>query len=94
MDRIGIRELRQHASRYVALAQSGRTIAVTSRGNLVATLQPPGTARSERERLISQGLLIPAAQPTGRLRAPQPIPSKPGQVTNAELLAEERDDRV
>lgn len=94
MDRIGIRELRQHASRYVALAQSGRTIAVTSRGQLVATLQPAGQARSERERLISEGRLIPAAQPTGRLRSPQPVPSKAGQVSNAQLLDEERDDRV
>jgi prevent-host-death family protein len=94
MDRIGIRELRQHASRYVALAQSGQTIAVTSRGRLVATLQPPSQARSERERLISQGLLIPTSQPTGRLRSPQPVASRPGEPTNAQLLEAERDDRV
>ena len=37
---IGIRELRQHASRYVAMAKAGRRIAVTDRGELVAYLVP------------------------------------------------------
>ena len=32
-ERIGIRELRQHASRYVAMARAGKRIAVTDRGD-------------------------------------------------------------
>jgi prevent-host-death family protein len=39
-ERIGIRELRQHASRYVAMAKAGKRIAVTDRGELVAYLVP------------------------------------------------------
>src|ERR1019366_3808089 len=34
--RIGIRELRQHASVYVDLAEKGQTVDITNRGRLVA----------------------------------------------------------
>ena len=40
MDRIGIRELRQNASRYVDRAEAGETIEVTNRGRVVAVLAP------------------------------------------------------
>ena len=40
MDRIGVRELRQHASRYLARVASGETIQVTDRGRPVALLVP------------------------------------------------------
>jgi prevent-host-death family protein len=41
MNRIGIRELRQHASRYLAAVQAGETVEITDRGRLVALLVPP-----------------------------------------------------
>ena len=40
MDRIGVRELRQHASRYLARVASGETLEVTDRGRPVALLVP------------------------------------------------------
>ena len=40
MDRIGVRELRQHASRYLARVGNGETIEVTDRGRPVARLVP------------------------------------------------------
>lgn len=40
MDRIGVRELRQHASRYLARVVGGETIEVTDRGRAVARLVP------------------------------------------------------
>lgn len=40
MDRIGVRELRQHASRYLARVVNGETIEVTDRGRAVARLVP------------------------------------------------------
>jgi len=40
MDRIGVRELRQHASRYLARVVGGETIEVTDRGRPVARLVP------------------------------------------------------
>ena len=38
--RIGVRELRQHASRYLALVRQGEVVEVTDRGRLVARLVP------------------------------------------------------
>jgi prevent-host-death family protein len=40
MDRIGVRELRQHASRYLARVARGEQIEVTDRGRPVALLMP------------------------------------------------------
>jgi prevent-host-death family protein len=40
MDRIGVRELRQHASRYLDRVSKGETIEVTDRGRPVARLVP------------------------------------------------------
>jgi prevent-host-death family protein len=40
MHRIGVRELRQHASRYLALVARGERVEVTDRGRLVAMLVP------------------------------------------------------
>ncbi len=40
MRRIGIRELRQNASRYIQLVKEGETIEVTDRGVPVACLTP------------------------------------------------------
>ena len=40
MERIGVRELRQHASRYLARVVRGETLEVTDRGRPVARLVP------------------------------------------------------
>ncbi|MEA2704345.1 MAG: hypothetical protein QOD63_2290 [Actinomycetota bacterium] len=40
MDRIGVRELRQHASQYLARVARGETLEVTDRGRPVALLVP------------------------------------------------------
>ena len=40
MDSIGVRELRQHASRYLARVAGGETLEVTDRGRPVAMLVP------------------------------------------------------
>ncbi len=71
---IGIRELRQHASRYVALARGGQRVAVTDRGNLVAYLVP-ADAGSPLDRLAASGHLQPAA---GNILDLLPPPAAPG----------------
>ncbi|MGI8826828.1 MAG: type II toxin-antitoxin system Phd/YefM family antitoxin [Chloroflexota bacterium] len=43
MERIGIRELRQHASRYLARVAAGEVVEVTDRGRAVARLVPVGS---------------------------------------------------
>jgi prevent-host-death family protein len=40
MDRIGVRELRQHASRYLQRVAQGESLEVTDRGRPVARLVP------------------------------------------------------
>ena len=41
MAKVGVRELRQHASRYIERARAGESIEVTMRGLIVARLVPP-----------------------------------------------------
>ena len=94
MARIGIRELRQNASRYLALVKAGETVEVTERGELVALLAPPGGPRSSRDRLVAAGRLVPATSPTARVQSPRPMPIAPGEPTNQELLDAEREERL
>lgn len=89
MLRIGVRELRQNASRYLARVKAGETVEVTERGILVARLVPLQAAESARDRLIAAGKLIPAAGPR---RLPRPM-SVTGPST-AEVLDELREDRL
>lgn len=63
--RIGIRELRQEASRYVELAEKGYTVDITNRGRLVAQLVPVREPDSALERLIAAGIIEPAEEPGG-----------------------------
>ncbi len=93
MERIGVRELRQNASRYLAMVKAGQTVEVTERGELVALLVSPSPARRARERLVTAGRLIPAASPTGRLRSARPVPAAAGEPSNEELLDAEREER-
>jgi prevent-host-death family protein len=91
MTRIGVRELRQHASRYLALVKAGETVEVTERGELVAVLAPPSPATTARERLIAEGRLIPASAP---FRIPERITPQPGAPSGSEALDEQRAERL
>lgn len=89
-ERIGIRELRQHASRYVALAKAGRRIPVTERGKLVAYLVPAEQPTSVLDRLEAAGQLRRA---TGRISDVLPVPAAPpGAPSMSETLQRMRDE--
>lgn len=88
MDRIGIRELRQHASRYVARAAAGESIEITDRGKLVAVLSPPRKV-SALDRLRAAGHVHEAK---GDLRDVEPVPPLPGERPLSEELADLRSD--
>ncbi len=76
--RIGIRELRQHASVYVDLAEKGYTVDITNRGRLVAQLVPVREPGSPLERLIAAGIVEPAEEPGGVGDIePYPAPTAP-----------------
>lgn len=89
MERIGVRELRQHATRYLSRVKAGETVEVTERGRLVALLVPPAPGATGREHLIAAGQLMPAVRP---LRLPRRRPAPPGPDSGAVLddLREER----
>ena len=59
MRSIGIRELRQHASRYLRDVERGEIIEITDRGRRVARLVPPADGGAV-EQLIAAGRLRPA----------------------------------
>jgi prevent-host-death family protein len=83
---IGIRELRQHASRYVAMAKAGQRVPVTERGELVAYLVPAQAPTSMFERLVAAGQVQPA-NGRGLLEDLWPIPpAEPGEGSPYEEL--------
>ena len=89
-EKIGIRELRQNASRYVAMAKAGLRVPVTDRGELVAYLVPAGDGGSTFERMKAAGQVRPAIGDLLDLMPPPPTP--PGQKTLTETLLEMRDE--
>lgn len=91
MERIGVRELRQHASRYLALVKAGVSVEVTERGQLVALLVPPDPATSARDRLVASGRLIPSTRP---LRLPRRVPAPAGTPDTGAVLDELREERL
>lgn len=91
MERIGVRELRQNASRYLEHVKAGETVEVTDRGVLVALLIPPTPAQTAYERLVAAGTLVPATQPW---RTPEPVAAPPGSPTTETVLDELRAERL
>ncbi len=90
MQRIGIRELNQHTSRYIARVKAGETIEVTEHGRLVARLVPAPRGTSKLEQLIAEGRVRP---PTVELSAlALPPPGEHDGVNVAEWLAADRED--
>jgi prevent-host-death family protein len=90
MERIGVRELRQHASRYLDRVKAGQTVEVTERGRLVALLVPPAPGTGARERLVASGRLLPATRPL-HLPPRAPLPAgAPDTSTALDALREER----
>lgn len=81
----GIRDLRDHLSRYLERVQSGEELTVTDRGRPVARLVPLARL-SPFERLVADGVIERAAsprreRPTERVVAEGPI---------SDLVAEQR----
>jgi prevent-host-death family protein len=90
--RIGIRELRQHASVYVDLAERGYTVDITNRGRLVAQLVPVRQPNSPLERWIAAGV-IDRAEESGSVLDIDPYPgASPAGRTANEVLGQARED--
>ena len=89
---IGIRELRQDASRYVRMAKAGRRVAVTDRGALVAYLVPAEEPANLLARLEAAGEYLPPIGSMLDLLPPPPVPDgkRPLSEVVQELREQER----
>lgn len=90
MNVIGVRELRQNASRYLARVEAGEELSVTMRGRLVARLVPVTATDRTRDGLIANGSLKPARRRGGL--ASIDTGSLPRRNLSA-VLADVREDR-
>lgn len=89
---IGIRELRQHASVYVDMAEQGYTVDITNRGRLVAQMVPARQPDSPLERWVARGV-VERAEETGSILDTDPYPAvQPGQPTASDVLGQMREE--
>jgi prevent-host-death family protein len=88
MERIGVRELRQHASRYLARVAGGETLEVTDRGRPVALLVP--VRADPWEDLVASGRVTP---PDGEGDVLDEAPGDYGVDASGELAALRRSER-
>lgn len=92
MPTVGVRELRQHLSRYLEQVKNGTSFAVTERGREVARLTPSGPADSALARLAAER---GATLPTGSLLELGPPTSGPARGRpSGDVLDELRQDRL
>jgi len=82
---VGIKELRDHLSRYLDAVRDGREVTVTDHGKAVALLVPLDRPRP-LDRLVAEGLVEPASVP----KRPRQGASIPASGTVSDLVAEQR----
>jgi prevent-host-death family protein len=88
MESVGVRELRQHASRVLARVKNGETVEVTERGRPVARLVP--IAGSPWAELVAAGLVTLPTEP-GSLLDLEPIEGE--ESLSATLMAQREHER-
>jgi prevent-host-death family protein len=86
---VGIRELRQHLTRYLRRVQQGETLEVTDRGRAVAVLAPLPQGSSAADRLVRAGRARPPRLDLLRLgRPPAVVTRLPGSAALDEQRSE------
>lgn len=89
MDTVGIAELRQNLSRYLARVERGERLVVTDRNRPVAELGPPSSTGAALDRLIAEGRV---ARPLRR-GLPEPLNLQGDPYALSRALDEVRGDR-
>jgi len=90
--RVGVRELRQNLSRYLAHVKEGESFAVTERGREVARLSPSGPPDSPLARLAAnRGATVPSRDLL-TVDAPGGVPAS--GPPSREILDEQREERL
>ncbi len=85
---IGVRELRQQASRYLRAVQEGETFEVTDRGRPVAMLVPVPSGDDRVEQLIASGRIVMGIGDALELGAP--LDPTPGAESPSQTLQDMR----
>jgi prevent-host-death family protein len=90
----GIRELRDHLSRYIRRIEAGERVLVTAHGRVVAEFVPPSSTRRSYsdglERLVATGAITPPAEERDPLENCPNIRLAPGTATS--LIDIDRDE--
>ena len=92
MDRVGIRELRQNLSVYLAKVKTGSVFTVTDRGKPVAVLKSLAAEDDAWQGLIDSGVVVPAAGSWSDIEPPEGDIDSSGSASK--YLHELREDRV
>jgi prevent-host-death family protein len=69
---VGIRELRADLSKLLKRVRAGEELVVTDRGKAVARIVPV-EGESQWDRLVREGVIIPAPRPWRERTVPEPI---------------------
>lgn len=88
---VGVRELRQNLSIYLARVKKGEALTVTEHGAAVAMLRPLAPASNVLARLVAEGRATPPVRSLRHL--PTPLTVKLEKPLG-EILDDMRDDRV
>jgi prevent-host-death family protein len=88
--RVGVREIRQNLSKYLARVAQGESIEITEHGRPVAQLGPLPQALSSMERMYAAGLIRKGHGNLLDLGPPPPRPA--GTRPLSEILQEMRDE--
>lgn len=83
---VGVRELRDNLSKWIARAKRGQDVVITERGKPVARLTRVNESPA-LERLIAKGLVTPARQPKTKIRRTDLVKTK-GNISD--LVKEQR----
>lgn len=90
--RVGVRELRQNLSVYLARVKAGETLEVTEHGQPVAQLGPRQTRPvSIIDQMIADGRATPATSDHRKIKLPTTLADPSGR-TLSEILREMRDE--
>ena len=90
---VGVRELQQHASKYLDQVEAGRVFEVTRHGRAVARLSPVVDPGDPQAQFYAAGLLVAPAE-DGDLLDIVPVPPAPGTPPARQIFDEAREDRL
>lgn len=93
MERVGIRELRQQASRYIDRVKSGESFEVTERGVPVALLTPAAKP-SLFDRFVAEGAIRPGSAGLGTWLIDNPPATARSHSSLSDALREQREERL